>query len=227
MIAAAVELLQQLAHAADRTGLNAISKQPKAVVVGHLGIGGQRLVLVCPCLAFIDALARGERMIEHNSKLTFPMLSLSSFVRGTETPALAFTETTDTLGLFCWLFKDQLLAKINTGLDVAAAGDKAALSQQQREQMEAQISSDMLAIERAEVACIWHAEAQNNEILDFRVDTRRKACSGLGWSIDRAPARRGLRRSMRSISSACGDEHRSCCRGVAACTPRSTGAGLV
>src|SRR6266446_3805172 len=72
MIAAAVELLQQLAHAADRTGLNAISKQPKAVVVGHLGIGGQRLGLVCPCLAFIDALARGERMIEHNSKLTFP-----------------------------------------------------------------------------------------------------------------------------------------------------------
>jgi hypothetical protein len=119
-----------------------------------------------------------DSMIEHNSKLTFPMLSLSSFVRGTETPALAFTETTDTLGLFCWLFKDQLLAKINAGLD-EAADDKAALSQAQREEMEAQISSDVLAVERAEVACIWAAEAQNNEIIDFRADTSPQGLLGL------------------------------------------------
>jgi hypothetical protein len=76
------------------------------------------------------------------------------------------------------LFKDQLLAKISAGLD-EAADDKAALSQPQREEMEAQISSDMLAIERAEVACIWHAEAQNNEILDFRVDTSPQSLLGL------------------------------------------------
>jgi hypothetical protein len=86
-------------------------------------------------------------MIEHNSPLSFPTMTLSSLVRG-EKPALAFIETTDTLGLLCWLFKDQLLSKISAGLD-DVADDKAALSQQQREEMEAQISSDMLAIERA------------------------------------------------------------------------------
>jgi hypothetical protein len=58
-----------------------------------------------------------DSMIEHNSPLTFQTVTLSSLVRGTENPALAFTETTDTLGLICWLFKEQLLAKINAGID--------------------------------------------------------------------------------------------------------------
>jgi hypothetical protein len=107
-------------------------------------------------------------MIEHNSPLSFPTMTLSSLVRG-EKPALAFIETTDTLGLLCWLFKDQLLSKISAGLD-DVADDKAALSQQQREEMEAQISSDLLAIERAECALIWAAEAKG-ETIDFRSDT--------------------------------------------------------
>jgi hypothetical protein len=89
--------------------------------------------------ALIEQLAAApdfDSMIEHNSALAFPSVSLSSFVRGTE-PALAFTEA------------------------------------------QAQISSDVLAIERAEVACIWHAETQNNEILDFRADTSPQALLGL------------------------------------------------
>jgi hypothetical protein len=81
-----------------------------------------------------------------HTALSFPTLSLSSLVRG-EKPALAFTETTDTLGLLCWLFKDELLAKINAGLD-EVADDKAALSQQEREEMEATISS--IATDRAQ-----------------------------------------------------------------------------
>jgi hypothetical protein len=128
-----------------------------------------------------------DNMIEHNSPLAFPSMTLSSFVRGTETPALAFTETTDTLGLFCWLFKDQLLAKINAGLDEAAV-DQGALSQQQREQMEAQISSDMLTIERSEVACIWHAEAAG-EVLDFCADTSPQSL--LGVQLVRRPRANG------------------------------------
>jgi len=130
--------------------------------------------------ALIEQLAAApdfDSMIEHNSALAFPSVSLSSFVRGTE-PALAFTETTDTLGLMCWLFKDELLAKINAGID-EAADDKAALSQQQREQMEAEISSDALTIERMECAVIWHAETHNNEILDFRADTSPQALLGV------------------------------------------------
>jgi hypothetical protein len=118
-----------------------------------------------------------DSMIEHNAPLAFPSVSLSSLVRRTETPALAFTETTDTLGLLCWLFKDELLAKINAAID-EIADDKVALSQAQREQMEAQISSDALAIERSECALIWHAEARG-EVIDFRADTSPQSLLGL------------------------------------------------
>ena len=44
--------------------------------------------------------------------------------------------------------------------------------------MEAQISSDMLAIERSECALIWHAEAKN-EVLDFRNTTTPMSVLGL------------------------------------------------
>jgi hypothetical protein len=48
-----------------------------------------------------------------------------------------------------------------------------------RQEQEAEISGDMLAIERAECNLIWTAEAQG-EVIDFRADTRRKRCSGWG-----------------------------------------------
>jgi hypothetical protein len=59
-----------------------------------------------------------------------------------------------------------------------SADDKAALSQQQREEMEAQIMADTLMIERSECALIWHAEAQG-ETIDFRSDTTPMALLGL------------------------------------------------
>jgi hypothetical protein len=108
--------------------------------------------------------------------LVLPMVSLSSLVRGTETPALAFAEITDPR-IVCRLFKKQLLAKINAGID-EVADDKAALSQQQREEAEAQIMADTLMIERAECGLIWAAEAQG-EVIDFRSDTTPMAVLGL------------------------------------------------
>jgi len=117
-----------------------------------------------------------DRAIEYGLPISFPMVSLSSLVRGTE-PALAFTETVDVFGVLCWLFKDQMLAKCNAALD-EIADDKAALSQQQREEMEAEISASVLAIERAEVACIFAAEA-NGEVIDFRSETSPQSLLGL------------------------------------------------
>ena len=49
----------------------------------------------------------------------------------------------------------------------------------QREEMEAQISADMLMAERSECALIWHAETQNNEIIDFRATTSAAAVLGI------------------------------------------------
>ena len=51
-------------------------------------------------------------------------------------------------------------------------------TRRQREEMEAQISSDMLMIERSECALIWAAE-EKGETIDFRADTSPQALLGL------------------------------------------------
>jgi hypothetical protein len=131
-----------------------------------------------------------DDMIEHNAPLAFPTMTLSSLVRG-ETPSLAHTNpTVDAFAVMCWLLKDQMLKTICAGLDEAAYGDKEALSQAQRDEMLATISADMLAVERSECALIWHAEAKNNEIIDFRADTSPQSLLGVALrTVPRAEVR--------------------------------------
>ena len=80
-----------------------------------------------------------DSMIEHNSPLSFPMVSLQSSLVGLDQPTMTFTETVDAVSVMCWLFRDQMLAKINKGID-EVADDKAALNERQRAEMEAQIT---------------------------------------------------------------------------------------
>ena len=130
--------------------------------------------------AQIAALAEApdvDRAIEHNLPVGFPTISLSSLVRGTETPGLAFAETVNSFGFLLWAFRDQIIARIEQELD-EIADDKHALDQQQREEMEAEISASALAVERSEIACILAAEAQG-EIIDFRADTSPQALLGV------------------------------------------------
>jgi len=101
----------------------------------------------------------------------------TAMVRGVETPAAAFAETVDVFGLLCWLHRDQLIAKICEQLD-EVADDAEALSQQQREEAEAQITGDMLAVERSESGLIWHADAKG-DVIDFRADTSAQAVLGV------------------------------------------------
>lgn len=70
----------------------------------------------------------------------FATTSLQSLVYNAQPGAVAYAETPDVLGLFAWLLRDQLLAKINAGFD-EIADDKSALNQAQREEAEAQISA--------------------------------------------------------------------------------------
>ena len=48
------------------------------------------------------------------------MMSVQSTLRGIDQPAMAFAETADTIGLMCWLFEKEMLAKINEGYDVVS-----------------------------------------------------------------------------------------------------------
>ena len=133
--------------------------------------------------AQIDALAEAaqpdiDRCIEHGLPVGFVTTMQIGAVRNAGVPgAAAFTETPDAFGLLCWLFRDQLLARINEQLD-EIADDGEALSEQQRQEAEATITGDTLAVERSECGLIWHADAKG-EVIDFRADTTAQAVLGV------------------------------------------------
>ena len=77
----------------------------------------------------------------------FATTRLQSLVYNAQPGAVAYAETPDVLGLFAWLLRDQLLAKINAGFD-EIADDKSALNQAQREEADGS-ALYMLAAERA------------------------------------------------------------------------------
>jgi hypothetical protein len=118
-----------------------------------------------------------DAAIEHGMDIGFATTRLQSLVYNAQPGAVAYAEVPDVLGLLAWVIRDQLLAKINAGFD-EIADDKSALSQQQREEMEAQISADSLAAERAECSLIW-AAAERGEVIDFRPDTSPQAALGV------------------------------------------------
>jgi hypothetical protein len=60
----------------------------------------------------------------------------------------------------------------------AEADDGAALSHEQRQQAEAEVMGDLLAVERDEVALTWQAQAQNLPI-EHRADINPVALLGL------------------------------------------------
>jgi hypothetical protein len=115
--------------------------------------------------------------IEFGQPISFAQMTLRSIVRNIDGHAIAHAEAADSIGLMCWLFRDQMIAKINAGFD-EIADDKVALGAQQREEMEAQINSDMLSIERSECSLVWHA-AEGGEIIDFRPLTTPAAAIGV------------------------------------------------
>jgi hypothetical protein len=117
------------------------------------------------------------RAISNGLPVSFPTMMQTAMVRGVDVPAAAFTETTDSFGVMCWLFQNQMQEKIFAAID-AAASDKDALSQEQREQMEATITAAMLDCERLETACIWAADSEG-EVIDFRSTTDPRAVLGV------------------------------------------------
>ena len=67
--------------------------------------------------------------------------------------AVAFIEVEDAVGLVCWLFEKELLAKISASFR-EIGDDKNALNARQRAEMLATIDADSLAAERAECSLI-------------------------------------------------------------------------
>ena len=86
------------------------------------------------------------------------MTRLRSEMLGAEQRALAFTEVPDAVALAAWLHKDALIKRLDAEIDTEA-DDAAALSHEARQKAEAEVQSDLLAVERDESALVFKAWA--------------------------------------------------------------------
>ena len=129
----------------------------------------------------IEALAmQGEpdvtNLIEHDGKIDFQMQRVTSEVHA-EKRALAFTEVLDAAALVAWVIKDALVKRLDAKI-AAEADDPAALSHEARQQREAEVQGDLLAVERDEAALVWQAQ-QSLLPVEHRSDISPLALLGL------------------------------------------------
>ena len=80
-------------------------------------------------------------------------------------------------GLLCWLFREQLIAKIATAID-ADSDDAHALSEQQRQTQSAEIGASALMIERELAALVFHGQAEGLNV-EHEVDADPRALLGV------------------------------------------------
>jgi hypothetical protein len=98
-------------------------------------------------------------LIEHDRKIVWPTQRVTSSVYNTATPAIAFAELDAAIPLLIWLHKDAMIAALDREI-ATEADDGAALSPEAREEQEAELMGDLLAVERDEAALVWSAMAQ-------------------------------------------------------------------
>ncbi|MFZ0849995.1 MAG: hypothetical protein WAO08_12415 [Hyphomicrobiaceae bacterium] len=102
-------------------------------------------------------------MIEHDGETGWPQTNLRGTVYNSANPSFAATETVDTLALFAWLHRDQLIAALDREID-AEADDASALTHEAREQQAAEVQADLLDIERQEASLMFRAWADGLSI---------------------------------------------------------------
>jgi hypothetical protein len=112
----------------------------------------------------IDALAMNgapsvSALVELDGRIEFQTQRVTSEVHAAQR-ALAFTEIEAAIPTLAWLFSKELISKLDAEIS-AESDDGAALSHEARQQREAEVMGDMLAVERDECALVWQAQAQN------------------------------------------------------------------
>jgi hypothetical protein len=69
----------------------------------------------------------------------------------------------DALALFAWLHRDQLIAALDREIN-SEADDKCALTHEVRERQAAEVSGDLLAVERDEASLMFRAWADGSSV---------------------------------------------------------------
>lgn len=111
--------------------------------------------------AVVDGLAaRGavnvSRLVEHDGPVEFPTQQMQVAVHNAQPGAVGFVQVTDALALCAWLHRDALIAAVDREI-ATEADDAASLSHEAREQAEAVVMGDLLAVERDEAWFTWQA----------------------------------------------------------------------
>jgi hypothetical protein len=116
-------------------------------------------------------------LVEHDREIAWPTQSAQSKVYNVEKGAIAFHETTDTFALVAWLHRDALIASLDREI-ASEADDPAALTHEARQQREAEVMCDLLAVERDECALVWRAQSERMPV-EHRADISPLALLGL------------------------------------------------
>jgi hypothetical protein len=116
-------------------------------------------------------------LVEHDREIAWPTQSAQSKVYNVEKGAIAFHETTDTFALVAWLHRDALIASLDREI-ASEADDPAALTHEARQQREAEVMGDLLAVERDEYALVWRAQSERMPV-EHRADISPLALLGL------------------------------------------------
>jgi hypothetical protein len=95
-------------------------------------------------------------VIEHDRLVVWPMQRLQGAIINAQVPSFAVTEVPDVLALFAFVHKAALLASLDA-LVSEEADDDAAMTHEARQQQEAEVQGDLLAVERDEAALVWRA----------------------------------------------------------------------
>jgi hypothetical protein len=117
--------------------------------------------------------------IEHLSQPTIPTKTVQAMVHNVPgaPAAVCFVEVPDVAAIFSTVLKNQFIAWL--AADVGRNADpKGALSHEARQQQEAELMGDLLAIERDECALVWQAQAQGLPV-EHRADISPLALLGL------------------------------------------------
>jgi hypothetical protein len=101
---------------------------------------------------------------EHDREIQWPVMALRGQVYNSQLPSFAATEVTDTLALFAWLHRDQLIAALDRQID-SESDDGAALTHEAREQQAAEVQGDLMSTERDEATLMFRGWADGLSIL--------------------------------------------------------------
>ena len=116
-------------------------------------------------------------LVEHDREIAWPTQSVQSKVYNAENGAIVFHDATDALALVAWLHRDALIAALDREI-ASEADDPAALTHEVRQQREAKVMGDLLAVERDESALVWSAMAQSLPV-EHRADISAQALLGV------------------------------------------------